>query len=496
MVNYTKFAIKGAATIFTISLLAAFLGYVVRFLLARNLTIEDFGLFYAVFAFLSLIGFFKSLGLESSLIKFIPEFKYRNKNDFIKSSIIYVFLVQLVTNLIIITIIYLLSNYLSINFFRNEQSSSILKILAIAFFVDSFVVMLKFSFQGFQKMMYFAGVDLLRMLLLVIIIYIGLKLNYGLSSAIFAYTVTPIILLFIFMILLLRNVFPEFKKVKPIFDINLFKQLSKYGMFTLAGAFGGIIFGYTDTIVLTYFTGLKNVGLYSVALPTANLLVYFNRAIVGVLFPLTSELWAKNQKILLGAGMEIVYKYLMVTILPAAFVMVSFANIIISVFFGEQYIAADATLKILSFGMIFANLYGINSGFFLGIGKPQINTIILFSGAIFNFLLNLILVPLIGIVGAAIATAISYILMMVFGLIKIKKLVKIKLPIKIWVKTLMAGVIFTFLIWSLKKLIFLNVWLEMAIVLMVSGVVYTALLFLLKVINIAEVKDLYKKIFK
>src|SRR3989338_8734466 len=110
MVNYTKFAIKGAITIFIISILAVFLGYLVRFLLARNLTVEDFGLFYAVFAFLSLIGFFRSLGLDFSLIKFIPEFQYKSKNDFIKSSIMYVWLVQLITNSIIIAVIYLFSN--------------------------------------------------------------------------------------------------------------------------------------------------------------------------------------------------------------------------------------------------------------------------------------------------------------------------------------------------------------------------------------------------
>src|SRR3989338_66067 len=72
--TYTKLAVKGAATILVISLIAAFLGYIVRVILARNLTVEDFGLFYAIFGFLSLIGLFKSLGFDKALAKFIPEF--------------------------------------------------------------------------------------------------------------------------------------------------------------------------------------------------------------------------------------------------------------------------------------------------------------------------------------------------------------------------------------------------------------------------------------
>ena len=101
MLTYTKFAVKGAATILFISLIAAFLGYLVRVILAKNLSMEEFGLFYAVFAFLGLIGIFKSFGFDKALAKFIPEFIHKKENNFIKSSIIYVALIQIITNSII-----------------------------------------------------------------------------------------------------------------------------------------------------------------------------------------------------------------------------------------------------------------------------------------------------------------------------------------------------------------------------------------------------------
>ena len=61
MATYTKFAVRGTIMVLVISLFAAFLGYLVRFVLARNLGVEDFGLFNSVFAFLGLIGAFNSL---------------------------------------------------------------------------------------------------------------------------------------------------------------------------------------------------------------------------------------------------------------------------------------------------------------------------------------------------------------------------------------------------------------------------------------------------
>ena len=496
MVNYTKFVVKGTITIFIISILAVFLGYLVRLLLARNLTVEYFGLFYAVFAFLSLISFFKSFGLDTSLIKFIPEFKHTKNNNAIKSSIIFVIIVQLLTNLVIIAFIYLFSNYLSANFFHNPRASAILRLMAIAFFFDSFVVTLKFSFQGFQKMAYFAGVDFVRMLLLVVIVYIGLKMNYGMSGAVFAYIIVPVILLIIFTSILLKKVFPESKESAFIFDMNIFKKLFSYGVYVLAGAIGWLILGYTDSIVLTYFSGLEAVGLYNVALPTANVLVYIPRAFVGVLLPLTSELWVKKKKALLSAGMESLYKYLIIITLPFALIMFSFSDLIINVLYGKAYIPASIALKILTIGMFMGTFHAINSTFFSGIGKPQINSKIVYIAAIFNLLGDLILIPIMGIMGAAITTTASLFILALMTMVKIRKFIKITFPIQIWVRTAAIGIVFVFVIWFLKKIIFLDVWLETSIVLIISSIVYVVLLFLLKVININELKDLYRRIVK
>ena len=219
MTNYTKYAIKGVITVLILSLLAAFLGYLVRLVLARNLTVEDFGLFNSVFAFLGLLGTFDTLGFDKALIKFIPEFRHEKKEDFIKTSMIYVSAIILITNLIIIAFVYLLSNYLSLTFFHSPKASIILKIMALAFFIDSLVMVVKFAFQGFKEMFYYSVIDVIRMTLILIVVFIGIKLNYGLLGPAIAYTLTPLILLLVFGWILVRKVFPNFIKLKFVFDL-------------------------------------------------------------------------------------------------------------------------------------------------------------------------------------------------------------------------------------------------------------------------------------
>jgi len=494
--SYTKIAVRGAATVFIISIIAAFLGYLARFIMARNLTVEQFGLFYAIFGFLALISIFKTLGFDKCLIKFIPEFYSQKKLNFIKSSIIYVSIIQLITNAFVIVIIYLLSGFLAMHFFRVEQADIILKYMAIAFFIDSFTAILKFSFQGFKKMFLFSLVDLIRMLLIVITLLIGFKKGFGIQSPVIAYILAPLILIIFFGWILVKYVFPKWSKTSFIKDKNLLKKLSKYSLFIVLTGSGAILVLYTDTILLTFFTGVAAVGLYNVAAPTAKILTYFPTALGSVLLPITSELWTKKKNVLVEEGIGLLYKYSMIITLPLVLIMVSFPDLILLVLFGKQYVPAANALKILSIGTIFITLHTININFFSGIGKPEIHSRMIYIAATFNLIANLILIPILGIIGAALATATSFFIMMVIGLTKIKKFIKIKLPLEIWAKTLLIGAIFTIVIWLLKKFIFFNVWAETIIILTISGIIYIILLFLFKIITITELRDLYKRILK
>ncbi|TSC60963.1 MAG: polysaccharide biosynthesis protein, partial [Parcubacteria group bacterium Gr01-1014_107] len=70
---------------------------------------------------------------------------------------------------------------------------------------------------------------------------------------------------------------------------ELLKKISKYSIFIMVTGGGSMIIGYTDIMALTFFSGLKQVALYSIALPTARILMYIPDAIGDVLLPLTSE---------------------------------------------------------------------------------------------------------------------------------------------------------------------------------------------------------------
>lgn len=495
MANYTKIAVKGAAIVLIISLIAGFFGYLARILMARILTVEEFGLFYAVFSLLAMLGLFKSLGFDQALLRYIPEFLGRKRNDLIKSSIIYTAILLLFINTLVIVLIYLLSDYLGTNFFHTPKASPVLRLMAIGFFIDSFLVSLRFVFQGLKKMWHFASIDLLRILLVIAVILAGLMTHSGLIVPIAAYIIAPSILLVVFTYVLVKRVFPQFMKSSFIYDKNKYNEMFKYGLFVMSTGLGMIILNYTDTIMLTYFRSLSEVGYYNVAFPTANVLSYFPKSIVAILVPLTAELWSLNKKAILNEGMSALYKYSIILIVPVVISIFFYSSLIIASFFGADYISADTTMKILTVCMLFTVINAINSGFFAGIGKPQITSKIIYAGAILNLAGNIILIPIMGITGAAITTTLSYFIMATWGLFKIKKLSGIKAPLAAWCKIAAAGFVFYMVVISLGSAKMVSPWLDVLIVVCVASIIYIGLIFLLGVTTVKEIKGIKSRIF-
>ncbi|TKJ17339.1 hypothetical protein CEE44_02280 [Candidatus Woesearchaeota archaeon B3_Woes] len=495
MTNYTKKAIHGAGYVFIISVLSAFFGYLLRLLLARNLTQTEYGMFYAIYSLSIFSIIFNNLGTGQALVKFIPEFKTNKKFNLIKNSIINVSIIQLVISTIIVIILFASSDFLALNYFHNLQASLIIKLFAFIFFFRSFLSLLVYIFQGFQKMKYFAFVDFLRTFLIFIIASGGFIL-FGKNILVptIAYLFAPLILLPFFYFFFFKKTFPLFSKLKYSFDKNLMKKLVLFGAPLMLMVVGIMILNHTDTLMLTYFSGLDQVGLYNAALPTANVLGYFSIALMTVLFPLSSELWTKGHKKQLIEGINTLYKYSFITIFPIALTMFSFPETILNILFGNTYIQASNVLRILSLGVILMTITRINFSAISGIGKPKLNARIILIGAIFNLILNFILIPLYGMMGAAITTFFGYLLMMGLSISNLKKLVKIHIPFKYWTKSLFIGLIFISLISYLKYALVLNVYLEIIIIFGIVGLIYIVLVFLFNLLTIKEVKKIVKRV--
>jgi len=494
MATYTKIAFHGAATVFILALIAAFLSYIVRLVLARNLAIEDFGLFYAVFSFLAFIGVFKTLGFDKAIIRFIPELLAKKKESLAKSAIHYAFFIAIATNAIIIALVFFASSFLSTYFFHTDKARTILLMLSLAFFAESLYVIAKNTFQGLKRMFLFSSIDIARFFFILIFLAFGFYWSDSIIIPCLAYLSATLLSFFLYFMWLKTKIFPRWSKYSFSFDKKLFKRMLKYGIIVISTGTSVSFLGYTDSMLLTYFSGLKAVALYNVALPLAKLFLFIGSAISSILLPLVAELYASKKIQLMKDGLSSIYKYVAIAVLPGMAVLLLYADLVITLFFGKEFIPASIALQILSIGMLFGILQLIQAHFFMGINKPKIYAKIFFIGCLVNFGIGIILVPLFNILGAAITISISYFIMAYFGMHSIRNYCRVSFPWNTWLRTVLATAIFIVTMALLKHIIIAQVYLEAIIVVSISGLVYAGSLFLFSVLSIQEIKTVLKRI--
>ena len=106
MANYISKLLRGAGTIFLLSSLSSAFSYLTRILLAKKLSTAEFGLFFAVYNIVLLVGWLKTFGLYSALKKYVPEYKVNNDNVGIKSTLVFIMSFAIITSIIFLLLAY------------------------------------------------------------------------------------------------------------------------------------------------------------------------------------------------------------------------------------------------------------------------------------------------------------------------------------------------------------------------------------------------------
>jgi len=488
--SYAKKLVKGTIIVFVMNIFAAFFGYLLRMFLARNLTIAEYGLFYAVFGFVGLFAMFKDLGLGQALAKFIPEFVVKKQYSKIKSAVVSSLILQFISSGIVSLIFVFFAKWLAEYYFKMAVAYPIL-LLSIGFYWLSFFEnTYGFIMQGFQKMNYFSFINLFRMVFIFACVFFLFLFKKSVVFVALSYLIYYFFSIFIYLPLI-KKAFPKIFSLKFRWDKKLMKDLFFFGMPVIVSSIGWLILGYTDTAVLTLFRTMKEVGLYNVVLPTVSLLFYFTAAVSTVILPMVSEMWAKKHNEKLKNGLKMIYNYSLVFILPFALLMFVFPEIILNLLFGPQYVVASNALRIISIGSIFYTIAYINLNIISGIGQPKITSYIVLAAALFNLVGNFILIPKYGIIGAAITTAIGFFIMLVISLIYISKKIGFYFNLFDNLKIIFNNIIFLIIIYLMKNM-HLDIYLKIILSFFAGFGVYLILLFLFKLLSFNELNMIKK----
>jgi len=413
--------VTGSGVIFAGTLIGLLFDIIIKRVFTWYLSPGDFGTYSLALTIISITGAVATLGLNDGVPRYIAYFIGRNEEYKIHELITSAAIMGLITAVIAMLVSPVLFESLAGEGF--DSQGKILSIIKIMIFAIPFTILLNVAvavYRGFDRTnvnMYFYNIVRPMSLL----IFASTAVFFGLSFH-------GIVLMDLFSMIFTFGIMSAYLTKKPPFKLKLklkfsepTKQLIRYSFPLLITATLLNIMTWTDTLMLGYFKSAEVVGIYSAVYP----LVGFLSIIIGpmgfVYVPVVSKLWGENRTELVGPIYRIMTKWCFLLTFPIFVLMFVYPESLLTKIYGAEYVSGAIVLRVLALGFITNSYFGFNYHTIMASGNSGLLMKCSLASAGMNVLLNLILIPQYGLVGAAIASSVSFSSIEVFMTLKIWK---------------------------------------------------------------------------
>jgi O-antigen/teichoic acid export membrane protein len=398
---------KASIRLTIFSYLGAALGYFNKVLLFTNfLSVEQVGLINILNNISVLYAQVATLGISTVSIRFFPYFQEKDKQH-------HGFLFW--TNCVI-TVGFLLATvmfvFLKPVFIQHYSERSPLLIDFYYYNIPLALGILYFQFlESYLKSLLKTGVSTFtyeligRILVTVIIGIYALKLidfhqfvilyvlcNGSLALILLAYTAY------------LKQLF--IKPVKSVRFNRFFKIILTYGMFTIMSALGGTVLVSIDSLMVSSKLNLGQAGIYTTVFLIATVITLPYRSIQKISHPLLARFWKEKD---MDAMSDLYRKTTLIDMILGGLLLIGLWINIDSIFrfMPQEYHTAKYAFLLLAIAKYFDMATGLNGYIIVTSKKYKSDLWFMFLLIVITIVMNLVLIPMYGITGAALATLIS-----------------------------------------------------------------------------------------
>ena len=190
------------------------------------------------------------------------------------------------------------------------------------------------------------------------------------------------------------------------FGWNHLKSLSSFSLWLFLVASGGLVFTYSDSVMIGYYMNNADVGVYRIILQFTSLAAFTTTALHGTLWPRVSR-WDKIGEIaLIEESLSRAFTYSFILAVPLFVGGALLGDRLLYFFYGADFL--DYTTLMLLFTVQIINIFQYFFTTYLS-AMDQLKDLfkITVVAVIANIMLNAVLIPVMGISGAAVATLVT-----------------------------------------------------------------------------------------
>ncbi|WP_048063322.1 flippase [Methanococcoides burtonii] len=427
------------------------IGFLSTMYFAHTVGAAILGAYFLFMAYTSIFSMVADGGFGAAAIKRISEGE--EPDAYFSAS----FVLRLVFTIVIVIALLVFRDY-----FVDLNTSGMFIWLIIALLVSLFEGPISTGIAGTGKM----GIRLTcaamgnisRVILQVLAIYFGYEAA-GLAGGAVAGILLSVIIEYRFFDLHLKR-----------FKWHHLKSLSVFSFWIFLTAGGSLVFSQADTVMIGYFMENADVGVYRVVLQFTTVATFTTYALRNTLWPRISH-WSKSGDLgLVEESLSRAISYSLILAAPILIGGVMLGDKLLFLFYGSEF-ADSYLLLVILLAVQIVNVFQYFFTMYLNaIDHPKESFKVTFIGVAANIALNFILIPLIGISGAAIATLITMTLNGLLARRALSQFITIRLESQSLLNIITASVVMGLIVGGYRLLIPLsNLWVTLPVVVIGGG---------------------------
>jgi O-antigen/teichoic acid export membrane protein len=391
----------GIMAITTVLLLA--FSFVGRVAVARIYGQDAWGEFNIGLAVVGLLSLTALLGLHQALARALS---FENDAQERRALIRWTILVTVAASVIVSAAVFLLAGLMA-DAFHAPALTIVLQLFSVAIGFTMLSSLLASIFQGFEDTVpngWFNGVVAPGLFL----VFLGVvyEFHWSFAAAMAAYSASLGVALGLLVGYTIRRL-PRYlppvvgsagRPRTPLWNLSL----GFWGITSLA-----FVTAFVDTIVLGIFRSTGAVGLYSSAMTLARLLLIGNGALTYIYLPVAARLSSAHDTETIRRTYVTSTRWTLAITLPMFLVFFFLPSQSLTLVFGGGYQPASEALVILVIGSFVSVILGPVNSCLGGMGYVRTLLLTTVVSAVLNLALSLALIPLFGLLGAAVAWAVA-----------------------------------------------------------------------------------------
>ncbi|WP_265107830.1 flippase [Halosolutus halophilus] len=230
-----------------------------------------------------------------------------------------------------------------------------------------------------------------------------LSLGFGVHAAGYSYLIAAIVTTLVTYVLL--------RRLLTLTGPSRFhiREMTAFSVPLIVSTVAATLMTKTDTLMLGYFRASSEVGIYNAAYPLANSLVVILGTFGYMYLPVASRLDGDGERESMNRVYQMTTKWVFVLTFPLFVTFVVMPSDVIALAFGQQYASGGIALAILSIGFFTNAAVGRNRETLSALGYTKFILVTNVGALGINIVANVALIPRYGFVGAAIASASSFV---------------------------------------------------------------------------------------